>query len=130
MIQTLLYNNYYLSVVKSTQPIPISKKCRSCGTVKLLNEFEIDEKREDKHENVCKDCVAKEGQKKGGEECNCGNCIEGRIIKTAFYAIELLLSRVENGLKLPDEMMILIQALAHRSGLTSYCEKCNKELDT
>jgi hypothetical protein len=55
--------------------------------------------------------------------CNCGNCIDGRIIKTVFYAVELLLSRVENGLKLPDEMMILIQALAH------YCEKCNKELD-
>jgi hypothetical protein len=113
--------------MKSTQPILISKKCGSCGTVKLLNEFEIDEKRNDRHENVCKDCVAKE--ESAICTCNCGNCIDVRIIKTAFYAVELLLSRVENGLKLPDEMMILIQALAHRTGLTSYCEKCNKELD-
>ncbi len=113
--------------MKNIQPIPISKKCRSCGTVKLLNEFEIDEKRKDKHENVCKDCVTKE--ESAICTCNCINCIDGRIIKTAFFAVELLLGRVENGLKLPDEMMILIQALAHTTGLTSYCEKCDKELD-
>ena len=31
---------------ESRQFIPISKKCRLCKTVKLLNEFEIDEKKD------------------------------------------------------------------------------------
>jgi hypothetical protein len=111
--------------------IPISKKCRLCKTVKLLNEFEIDEKRKDKHENVCKDCMAKEENANNVSicTCNCGNCTDGRIVKTAFSAVELLLSRVENGLKLPNEMMMLIQALAHTAGTTRYCAKCEKELD-
>lgn len=40
-------------------PIPISKKCRLCKTVKLLNEFEFNEKKKDKHGTICKDCIAK-----------------------------------------------------------------------
>jgi hypothetical protein len=32
-----------------TGPIPISKKCRLCKSVKLLNQFEIDDKAKDKH---------------------------------------------------------------------------------
>src|SRR5437016_1339925 len=37
------------------RPIPISKKCRLCKTVKLLNQFEVDDKTKDKHSTICKD---------------------------------------------------------------------------
>ena len=42
-----------------TGPIPISKKCGLCKSVKLLNQFEIDDKTKDKHATNCKDCFTK-----------------------------------------------------------------------
>ena len=42
------------------EPIPISKKCRLCKSVKLLNQFEIDDKAKDNHAAICKDCVTKQ----------------------------------------------------------------------
>jgi hypothetical protein len=43
----------------STRRIPISKKCGLCKTIKLLNEFEIDEKKKDKHAAICKEYITK-----------------------------------------------------------------------
>jgi hypothetical protein len=106
-------------------PNPISKKCRLCKTVKLLNEFEIDEKKKDKHETICKDCIAK--HQPSICSCSCESCIDGKIVKTAFSSMELLLSRMENGLRLPDEMMILIANLGYTAGIL--CDNCEKELD-
>ena len=106
-------------------PNPISKKCRLCKTVRLLNEFEIDEKKKDKHATICKDCIAK--HQPSICSCSCESCIDGKIVKTAFSSMELLLSRMEKGLKLPDEMMILIANLGHAAGIL--CDNCEKELD-
>ena len=58
---------------------------------------------------------------------SCESCIDGKIVKTAFSSMELLLSRMENGLKLPDEMMILITNLGYTAGIL--CNNCEKELD-
>ena len=55
----VVIRNCYLPVMK-TGPIPISKKCTLCKSVKLLNQFEIDDKAKDKHAAICKDCVTKQ----------------------------------------------------------------------
>jgi hypothetical protein len=78
--------------------IPISKECRVCKTIKL-NEFEINKKTKDKHATTCKECVAK----KQPLLCSCGceRCLDGKIMESAFASMELLLSRIDNGLQLP-----------------------------
>ena len=47
-VTNVVIKELYLSVMKAG-PIPISKKCRLCKSVKLLNQFEIDDKAKDKH---------------------------------------------------------------------------------
>jgi hypothetical protein len=105
-------------------PIPISKKCRLCRTVKLLNQFEIDDKTKDKHSTICKDCVVK--QEQSVCSCNCERCTDDKIVKTAFSAVELLLSRVEKGLNLSEEMLMMISTLAYSAGIL--CNNCEKQL--
>ena len=104
--------------------IPISKKCRLCKTVKLLNEFEIDEKTKDKHATICKECVTK--RQPSICSCSCEICLDEKIMKTAFASMELLLSRIDNGLELPDAMYAMIANLAHSAGIL--CDDCEKEL--
>jgi hypothetical protein len=108
----------------STQPIPISKKCGLCKTIKLLNEFEIDEKKKDKHAAICKECIAK--HQPSICTCSCDRCIDGKIVKTALPSMELLLTRIENGLELSEDMLIMITSLAYSAGIL--CEKCEAEL--
>jgi len=103
--------------------IPISKKCRLCKIVKLLNEFEINKKTKDKHATICKECVAK---KPFMCSCSCERCLDGKIMKSAFASMELLLSRIDNGLRLPDEMYMMIASLSHSTGVL--CDNCKKEL--
>src|SRR5215467_7526181 len=103
----------------SARPIPISKKCRLCKLFKLLNEFEIDEEKKDKHAAICKEpslC-----------SCSCDKCIDGKIVKTAFSSMELLLARIESGWELSDDMLVMITSLAYSAGIL--CEKCETELD-
>jgi hypothetical protein len=47
-------------------------------------------------------------------------------MKTAFASMELLLSRIDNGLELPDAMYAMIANLAHSAGVL--CDGCEKEL--
>jgi len=47
-------------------------------------------------------------------------------MKSAFASMELLLSRIDNGLQLPDEMYMLIVILSHSTGVL--CDNCDKEL--
>jgi hypothetical protein len=108
----------------STQPIPISKKCGLCKTIKLLNEFEIDEEKKDKHAAICKECMEK--HQPSICSCSCDKCIDGKIVKTAFSSMELLLARIENGLQLSDDMLIMITSVAYSAGIL--CEKCQAEL--
>ena len=103
--------------------IPISKKCRLCKIVKLLNEFEINKKTKDKHATICKECVAKKPVMCSG---SCERCLDGKIMKSAFASMELLLSRIDNGLRLPDEMYMMIASLSHSTGVL--CDNCKKEL--
>jgi hypothetical protein len=88
----------------------------------------IDEKKKDKHATICKDCLVK--IKTTNNEsictCSCERCVDGKIIKTAFSAVELLLSRMENGLELADEMLTMIASLAYTAGVL--CENCEREL--
>jgi len=109
----------------SARPIPISKKCRLCKTIKLLNEFEIDEEKKDKHAAICKDCMTK--HEPFICSCSCDKCIDGKIVKTAFSSMELLLARIESGLELSDDMLVMITSLAYSAGIL--CEKCETELD-
>ena len=41
-------------------------------------------------------------------------------------SMELLLSRIDNGLELPDEMYTMIASLAHSTGVL--CDDCENEL--
>jgi len=47
-------------------------------------------------------------------------------MKSAFTSMELLLSRIDNGLRLPDEMYMMIASLSHSTGVL--CDNCKKEL--
>ena len=102
--------------------IPISKKCRLCKSVKLLNQFEIDDKAKDKHATICKDCFVK--QQPSVCSCICERCTDDKIVKTAFSAVELLLTRVE--LRLSEEMLMMISSLAYSAGIL--CDNCEKQL--
>jgi len=106
-----------------TEPIPISKECRLCKSVKLLNQFEIDDKAKDKHTAICKDCFVKQPSVCS---CICEKCTDGRIVKTAFSAIELLLTRVEKGIDISEEMLMMISSLAYSAGIL--CDNCEKRL--
>ena len=85
--------------------------------LKLLNQFEIDDKVKDKHTTICKDCFTKQclqsTQLPSVCSCICERCTDGRIVKTAFSAVELLLTRVEKGLNLPEEIIMMISNLAY-----------------
>jgi hypothetical protein len=83
-----------------------SKKCGLCKTIKLLNEFEIDEEKKDKHAAICKECMAK--HQPSICTCSCDKCIDDKIVKTASSSMELLLTRIENGLELSEDMLIMI----------------------
>src|SRR5215469_9634378 len=102
----------------NTRPIPISKKCKLCKTIKLLNDFEIDEEKKDKHAAICKECMTK--HEPSICSCSCDKCIDGKIVKTAF-------SSIESGLELSDDMLVMITSLAYSAGIL--CEKCEAELD-
>jgi len=88
-------------------------------------EFEIDEEKKDKHAAICKECIAK--HQPSICTCSCDKCIDGKIVKTAFSSMELLLTQIENGLELFEDMLIMITSLAHSAGIL--CEKCEAELD-
>ncbi|HYA84962.1 MAG TPA: hypothetical protein VEH06_16175 [Candidatus Bathyarchaeia archaeon] len=113
-----------------TGPIPICKKCRLCKSVKLLNQFEIDDKTKDKHAAICKDCFVKQSllstQQQSVCSCICERCTDGKIVKTAFSAVELLLTRVEKGLNLSEDMLMMISSLAYSAGIL--CDNCEKQL--
>jgi RecJ-like exonuclease len=113
-----------------TGPIPICKKCRLCKGVKLLNQFEIDDKTKDKHAAICKDCFTKQSllstQQQSVCSCICERCTDGKIVKTAFSAVELLLTRVEKGLNLSEDMLMMIPRLAYSAGIL--CDNCEKQL--
>ena len=47
-------------------------------------------------------------------------------MKSAFTSMELLLSRIDNGLQLPDEMYMMMASLSHSIGVL--CDNCEKEL--
>jgi hypothetical protein len=91
-----------------------SKKCRLCKSVKLLNQFEIDDKAKDKHAAICKDCVTRQSLRSTEQpsvcSCICERCTDDKIVKTAFSAVELLLTRVEKGLQLSEEMLMMISS--------------------
>jgi len=113
-----------------TGPIPISKKCRLCKSVKLLNQFEINVKAKDKHATICKDCFTKQSSRSTQQpsvcSCICERYTDGKIEKTAFSAVELLLTRVEKGLNLSEEMIMMISNLAYSAGIL--CDNCEKQL--
>ncbi len=113
-----------------TGPIPISKKCRLCKSAKLLNQFEIDDKTKDKHAAICKDCFVKQSllskQQPSVCSCICERCTDGKIVKTAFSAVELLLTRVEKGLNLSEDILMMISRLAYSAGIL--CDNCEKHL--
>jgi hypothetical protein len=99
---------------------PIQKRCRICQTVKLLNQFEIDERVKDKHESICKDCLAKKNL--------CTDCVETKIIETAQPMVDLLLDLVRDGIELPERFVKKIGDLALLAGMLVYCEDCNKKI--
>lgn len=58
--------------------------------------------------------------------CICERCTDDKIVKTAFSAVELLLTRVEKGLNLSEEMLMMISSLAYSAGIL--CDNCEKQL--
>ena len=99
---------------------PISKKCRICNQKKLLLEFELDNDTNDKHSNICKQCLT------GKDLCTC--CIENSIIDTAKPMIELLIDLVKDGMELPDDLISNVTHLSLLSGAKVYCDVCNERL--
>ena len=105
--------------MKTIQP-PIQKRCKVCKIIKLLNQFDINENVKDKHESICKNCLA--------SHILCSSCVESKIIETAYPTVDLLLGLVRDGTELPEELLKKIENLALLSGMTTYCDGCNKKL--
>src|SRR5262249_48225159 len=99
-------------------------------SVKLLNQFEIDDKAKDKHVAICKDCFVKQSlqstQQSSVCSCICERCTDDKNVKTTFSAVELLLTRVEKGLNLSEEMLKMISSLAYSAGIL--CDHYEKHL--
>ena len=58
----------------------------------------------------------------------CNGCVESKIIETAYPTVDLLLGLVRDGIELPEELAEKIENLALLSGMTTYCDGCNKRL--
>jgi len=101
--------------------IPISKKCRLCKTIKLLNEFEINRKT---RRTSMQQHVKNVSLRSSHLCCSCERCLDGEIMKSAFASMELLLSRIDNGLRLPGEMYMMIASLSYSTGVL--CDNCER----
>jgi hypothetical protein len=102
------------------KPIPIDKRCKVCHTTKLLNEFEINKRAKDRHENICKSCKE--------ETVTCVDCIDDKIIDAAFPMIHLLITLVKDGVELPRGLLDQIVGLAYLAGMKCYCDDCGKKI--
>jgi superfamily II helicase len=100
---------------------PLEKRCRICKTKKLLSEFEINNNIRDKRENICKSCSE--------PQPTCPDCLEMKVVANAYTQLDLLLSLINDGLELPDDLLDLISQIAHRGELKCYCEACGKKVD-
>ena len=99
---------------------PISKRCRICRSKKLLVDFDLDDGTNDKHSNICKQCLI------GKDLCTC--CVENKITDTAEPMVDLLIDLVKNGMTLPDRLLNKVTHLSLLSGPKIYCEACNERL--
>jgi hypothetical protein len=100
--------------------VPIEKRCKVCEQQKLLVEFEIDERLNDRHENICKDC------RMPVEVCT--NRLDFQVVQAMEPMIDLLLNLVRSGTPLPDNLMDKLVDLVHLAGLQCYCENCHQKI--
>jgi superfamily II helicase len=109
--------------IMRTKAIPIDKICRICEKKKLLMEFDQDNKTKDRHETICKSC-----KEAIIEEHTCSDCIDEKIMISAYHSMDLLLDTMKNGTQPPAEILKLASEIAHRGGAKYYCESCEKRL--
>ena len=109
--------------IMRTKAIPIDKICRICEKKKLLMEFDQDNKTKDRHETICKSC-----KEDIIEEHTCSDCIDEKIMISAYHSMDLLLGTMKNGTQPPAEISKLASEIAHRGGAKYYCESCEKRL--
>jgi hypothetical protein len=58
----------------------------------------------------------------------CSSCVESKIIETAYPAVDLFLGLAKDGTELPEGSLKKIENLALLTGITTYCDGCNKKL--
>jgi hypothetical protein len=102
-----------------TKPIPIDKTCRICRQKKLLSEFDVDEETTDLHSIICKSC--------DDLALTCPGYLKSKILVNAYTQLDLLLSLVNDGLELPDDLVDLLSEIAHRGGMKCPYDDCNKK---
>ena len=80
---------------KSKLNPPVDKRCKICNQIKLLAEFEFNDKKRDKHESVRKDCVQKQEEAIDHSCGICYNCIESEYLQGIYHSLVSLLGHVK-----------------------------------
>ncbi len=99
-------------------PTPVDKRCRSCGQTKILSEYDFSQRSKDGRMSVCKSCKEQRQQKRyqtctcGCCTCSCDLCKDSKMLMAAAPLIELVLTRVYDGLKVSPEFRKLVLELA------------------
>jgi len=107
--------------IMTTKAIPINKICRICEKKKLLIEFDQDNKTKDRHETICKSC------KEAIIEEHTSDCIDEKIMISAYHSMDLLLDTMKNGTQPPAEILKLASEIAHRGGLSTTVSRVIKD---
>ena len=95
--------------------IPVDKECSICLQRKLLTDFEPVNVTEDKRVFICKSCV--ETKQKMNPDFGCGGpphtdrCMMDKILAIMYNELDLFLSRVQNGLSVPDDIKEIMQEI-------------------
>jgi hypothetical protein len=100
--------------------VPIEKRCKVCKVKKLLNQFDIDERLNDRHDYICKNC------RTPAEVCV--NRLDFQVVQAMEPMIDLLINLVRSGTPLPDSLMEKLVDIVHLAGLQCYCENCHQKI--
>jgi hypothetical protein len=91
-------------------PVPVDKRCKSCRQTKILTEYEFSKRSKDGRAQICKEC--KEQKQYKICTCNCDTCKDSKMLNAAASLMELVLTRIEDGLEVSDDFKMLAAELA------------------
>ena len=89
---------------------PVDKKCRDCKRIRILTEYDFSKKSKDGRQQVCKEC--KERKQHKICTCPCDDCKDEKLLNSTYSLMELMLTRIDEGLVVPNDFRELVMVLA------------------